>query len=231
MRNTTGNVGKGETSSQSKEVDPTLFVTSYKKRRFYLFTRRNPPHNVNKNISRDIFNEKPSREELVLAQSTTKGDTLSNKVVICTTMGDIFIKLFPEETPKTCENFLTQCKNGYYDNLIFHRVIKGFMIQTGCPYGDGTGGDSIWGSDFEDEFNKLLRHDKAFTVSMANRGPNTNRSQFFITTVPTVTLDNIHTVFGRVYKGSENILDVENVKTDEYDKPLMDVRILCVRIL
>jgi peptidylprolyl isomerase domain and WD repeat-containing protein 1 len=144
MRNTSGNVGKGEVSSQSKEVDPTIFVTSYKKRRFYLFTRRNPPHNVNKNISRDIFNEKPSREELAVAQSTTKGDALSNKVVICTTMGDIFIKLFPDETPKTCENFLTLCKNGYYDNFIFHRVIKGFMVQTGCPYGDGTGGKYIF---------------------------------------------------------------------------------------
>lgn len=105
------------------------------------------------------------------------------------------------------------------------------MCQTGCPIGDGTGGDSIWGGDFQDEFAQTLRHDKAFTVSMANRGPGTNRSQFFITTVPTPSLDNIHTVFGRVYKGSENILDIENVKIDEFDKPLMDIRILCVRIL
>ena len=101
-------------------------------------------------------------------------------------MGDVHIKLFPDLTPKTIENFVTHARNGYYNGHLFHRVIKGFMIQTGDPKGDGTGGTSIWGTDFEDEFHPSLRHDRPYTVSMANAGPGTNGSQFFITTVPTV---------------------------------------------
>ena len=96
------------------------------------------------------------------------------------------MKLFPEYAPKAVENFVGLCKKGYYDNLIFHRVIKAFMIQTGDPEGDGTGGESLWGSNFEDEFNGKVRHDQPYTLSMANCGPGTNGSQFFITTVPTV---------------------------------------------
>ena len=96
--------------------------------------------------------------------------------MIQTTMGDIHLKLFSEETSKTCENFITLSKNGYYQGVTFHRVIKGFMIQTGDPNGDGSGGESIWGGEFEDEFRVDLRHDRPFTVSMANCGPNTNGS-------------------------------------------------------
>ncbi|CAI7798199.1 unnamed protein product, partial [Closterium sp. NIES-54] len=123
--------------------------------------------------------------------------------VMHTTMGDIHLKLYPEECPRTVENFTTHCSNGYYEGLLFHRVIKGFMVQTGCPLGDGTGGQSIWGGEFADEFHKSLRHDRPFTLSMANAGPNTNGSQFFITTVATPWLDNKHTVFGRVVKGMD----------------------------
>ena len=96
------------------------------------------------------------------------------------------IKLFPEFAPVSVENFATHARNGYYNNHIFHRVISGFMIQTGDPNGDGTGGTSIWGNEFKDEFHHNLRHDRPYTVSMANAGPNTNGSQFFITVVPTV---------------------------------------------
>ena len=120
-------------------------------------------------------------------------------------MGDIHIRLFGEEVGKTVENFIGLAKNGYYIGLTFHRVIKGFMIQTGCPNGDGTGGESIWGGEFEDEFHYSLRHDRPFTLSMANAGPNTNASQFFITTIPAPWLDNKHTVFGRVLKGIETV--------------------------
>ena len=104
-------------------------------------------------------------------------------------MGDISIRLFPEDCPKTVENFITHAKNGYYDNLIFHRVISNFMIQTGDPKGDGTGGESIWGDEFEDEIRTHLKMDRPFTVSMANAGPNTNGSQFFVTSVPCSWLD------------------------------------------
>ncbi|KAK1287378.1 hypothetical protein QJS10_CPB19g00343 [Acorus calamus] len=121
-------------------------------------------------------------------------------------------------------------RNGYYDNLIFHRVIRGFMIQTGDPLGDGTGGQSIWGREFEDEFHKSLRHDRPFTLSMANAGPNTNGSQFFITTVATPWLDNKHTVFGRVVKGMDVVQAIEKVKTDKADKPYQDVKILNVTV-
>ena len=92
-------------------------------------------------------------------------------------MGDIMIQLFPEETPKTCENFVTHSKDGYYNNVVFHRIIKDFMIQTGDPKGDGTGGTSIWGREFEDEFTRHLRHDRPGVLSMANSGPTTNGSR------------------------------------------------------
>ena len=104
------------------------------------------------------------------------GDTVA---VMHTSMGDIKIKLFPNEAPKTVENFTTHAKNGYYNGLIFHRVIKDFMIQGGDPNGTGTGGQSIWGHSFEDEFNPEL-HNLRGALSMANSGPNTNGSQFFI---------------------------------------------------
>lgn len=105
---------------------------------------------------------------------------LPKEVILRTTLGDIHIKLFSVECPRTVENFTTHARNNYYDNVIFHRVIKGFMIQTGDPLGDGTGGESIWGGEFEDEFDRTLRHDRPYTVSMANCGPNTNGSQVYI---------------------------------------------------
>ncbi len=104
------------------------------------------------------------------------GDTVAT---IQTTLGTIKVKLFPQETPKTCENFTTHAKNGYYDGIIFHRVIKDFMIQGGDPQGTGRGGESIWGGSFEDEFDMDL-HNLRGALSMANAGPNTNGSQFFI---------------------------------------------------
>ena len=138
------------------------------------------------------------------------------------------MKLFPEDCPKTIENFVTHCKNGYYDGVKFHRVIKGFMIQTGDPLGDGTGGESIWGGDFEDEFCPHLKHNLPHTVSMANAGPNTNGSQFFITTAPAPHLDQKHTVFGRVTSGFDVVAQIEGVKVNKHDAPLRDIKILSV---
>ena len=176
------------------EDDPTIFCAAFKKSRFFLFSRREPEEpEGDDQLGRDVFNEKPSKEDLALAEREAKGP-LPRVATINTSYGEIRLKLFPDECPKTVENFATHASNGYYDNVIFHRVIKGFMIQTGDPLGDGTGGTSIWGHEFEDEFHRSLRHDRPFTLSMANAGPGTNGSQFFITTAPCTWLDNKHTV-------------------------------------
>lgn len=124
-----------------------------------------------------MFNEKPTREEQTIA-SAAPGAKLRSKVastaVLHTTMGDIHLRLFPDQVSKTVENFVGLARKGYYDNVLFHRVIPKFMLQTGDPLGDGTGGESLWGREFEDEFKKELRHDRPYTLSMANAGPNTN---------------------------------------------------------
>ncbi|GLJ43882.1 hypothetical protein SUGI_0914730 [Cryptomeria japonica] len=213
-------------------VDPTILCCAFKKHRIYLFSRREPEEPEDATKGRDVFNEKPPPEELMAVSDIGKAVTTSlpDNVIMHSTLGDIHLRLYPEECPKTVENFTTHCRNGYYDNLIFHRVIKGFMIQTGDPLGDGTGGQSIWGSEFEDEFHKSLRHDRPFTLSMANAGPNTNGSQFFITTVATPWLDNKHTVFGRVVKGMDVVQAIEKVKTDRNDKPYQDIKILNVTV-
>lgn len=164
--------------------------------------------------------------------------------VIKTSKGDIFVRLFPEHAPKAVENFKTHAKNGYYDGLIFHRVINDFMIQGGDPTGSGMGGESIWGKSFEDEFTPKL-HNLRGALSMANAGPNTNGSQFFIVQAKQVSddmldqletapeelfptecvreyealggtpwLDYKHTVFGQVYDGIDVVDDIAGVKVD-----------------
>ena len=122
---------------------------------------------------------------------------------IVSNKGNIRIRLHDDKTPKTCANFEKLVSDGYYNGLKFHRVIADFMVQSGCPRGDGTGGP---GYTFEDEFHPELRHDGPGVLSMANAGPNTNGSQFFITHVETPWLDDKHSVFGRVLDG----LDVVN---------------------
>ena len=117
-------------------------------------------------------------------------------------LGIVKIKLHADKTPKTVQNFIDLSKSGFYDGVIFHRVIPGFMAQSGDPDGTGTGGP---GYTFEDEFHPSLTHDSAGILSMANRGPNTNGSQFFITYAPTPQLDNAHSVFGKVVEGMELI--------------------------
>eukprot|EP00850_Spirogloea_muscicola_P012534 SM000081S22668 [mRNA] locus=s81:384504:389821:- [translate_table: standard] len=209
-------------------TDPTLLCCAFRKHRLYLFSQREPEEGEDATQGRDVFNEKPPPEELLALADVARASasSLPDEVVLHTTLGDVNLKLYPEECPRTVENFSTHCRNGYYDNLIFHRVIKGFMVQTGDPLGDGTGGQSVWGGEFEDEFHKSLRHDRPFTLSMANAGPNTNGSQFFITTVATPWLDNKHTVFGRVVKGADVVQAIEKTKVDKNDKPYTDVKIL-----
>jgi len=211
-------------------ADPVALCTAYKKSRFFLFSTREPPETT-ADFGRDIFNEKPSKEDAAVAASIRTENPLGKQATIHTTMGDIVVKLFFQECPKTVENFTVHSKKGYYDNTLFHRVIQGFMIQCGDPQGDGTGGESIWGGEFEDEFHRALKHDRPFTLSMANAGPNTNGSQFFVTTVPCPWLDNKHTVFARVLQGMDVVQNIEKTPCNCDDKPLIDIKILTIKII
>lgn len=125
--------------------------------------------------------------------------------ILHTGLGDIQIKLYADKAPQTVNNFVFLARQGFYDNTIFHRVIANFMVQGGDPTGTGRGGP---GYKFGDEFNPSLRHDKPGVLSMANAGPGTNGSQFFITHVPTPWLDNKHTVFGQVTQGMDVVLAI-----------------------
>jgi peptidyl-prolyl cis-trans isomerase B (cyclophilin B) len=179
-----------------------------------------------------------------------KGDTVA---VMKTSMGDISIRLFPDDAPRTVENFVTHARNGYYNNLKFHRIINDFMIQGGDPKGSGTGGQSIWGTPFKDEFSPRLYNFRG-ALSMANSGANTNGSQFFIVQKKSVNsreiqyiktlkyldevveayennggtmwLDNKHSVFGQVFEGFDILDKLAEVETDASDKPAKDILVL-----
>ncbi|MFJ7700564.1 peptidylprolyl isomerase [Lysinibacillus fusiformis] len=174
-----------------------------------------------------------------------------------TTLGAVKIKLFPEFAPKTVENFLGHAKSGYYNGIIFHRVIQDFMIQGGDPTGTGMGGESIWGDSFEDEFSDKLFNLRG-ALSMANAGPNTNGSQFFIVQMKhlpsdmlrqlqgagfpeeiieayaqnggTPWLDHKHTVFGHIVEGMDIVDKIADVEKDPRDKPLEDVKIESITV-
>ncbi|MDH4070167.1 MAG: peptidylprolyl isomerase [Ignavibacteria bacterium] len=144
--------------------------------------------------------------------------------VIETSMGTIEVELYAAETPRTVKNFIGLAEKGAYDGLIFHRVIAGFMIQGGDPTGTGRGGSSIYGKPFEDEIVGSLKHTEPGILSMANRGPNTNTSQFFITLAPTPWLDGRHTIFGKVVSGMDVLQSIGKVETSKPgDKPIVDV--------
>lgn len=190
---------------------------------------------------------------MMLKQNTKEILDGEIKVVIKTTMGDMTFKLFEKDIPKTVENFITHAKNGYYNGIIFHRIIKDFMIQGGDPTGTGMGGESIWGSSFEDEFSKEYFNFYG-ALSMANAGPGTNGSQFFIVQSKNVDngmltnleqggwpkeaieiyeqkggtpwLDHRHTVFGQLINGFDILESIANVKTGFQDKPIEDVKIV-----
>lgn len=146
-----------------------------------------------------------------------------SRVILRTNYGDITLELTDDLTPRTVENFLGLIRKWYYDGVIFHRVIRDFMIQWGDPTGTGRGGESIFGEKFDDEFHPTLKHDKG-VISMANAGPNTNGSQFFIVHAQnTHYLDGRHSVFGRVVEGMEVVEDIANVPVDRSDRPMSDV--------
>lgn len=174
-----------------------------------------------------------------------KGDTAvptGTYAVFTTSEGNFTVHLFDQEAPKTVENFVglasgtkewtdprsnKKVKQPYFDGIIFHRVIEGFMIQGGDPLGQGIGGP---GYTFADEFHPKLRHNKAGILSMANRGPNTNGGQFFITLGPTPHLDDRHSVFGEVVEGMDVIQKIGSTATDGRDRPVKDIVIRSVKI-
>ncbi len=147
-------------------------------------------------------------------------------VVFETTQGTIELKLFPEIAPKACENMVGLVKKGYYNGIIFHRVIKNFMLQGGDPTGTGRGGASLWGGTFEDEFNPAYTFDKPGILVMANAGPGTTVSQFFIATVATPWLNNLHTIFGEVSSGYDVVQKIENTPTGPGDRPITEQKII-----
>jgi cyclophilin family peptidyl-prolyl cis-trans isomerase len=142
------------------------------------------------------------------------------KATLTTSLGAMTIELYSDEAPKTVANFIKLANQGFYNGIIFHRVIPQFMIQTGDPSGTGSGGP---GYTFDDEISPNLRHDAPGIVSMANRGLNTNGSQFFITLAATPWLDDKHAIFGRVIEGQRVVEDIAAVERDGRDKPLKDV--------
>ena len=147
-------------------------------------------------------------------------------VVLETTQGTIEMKLFPEVAPKACENFVKLVEKGYYNGIIFHRVIRKFMLQCGDPTGTGRGGQSIWGKPFADEFSKEVGFDKPGLLAMANAGPGTNGSQFFITTGKATWLNMHHTIFGEVTVGDDDVEKIEQTETDGSDRPVEDQKII-----
>ncbi|XP_061434653.1 peptidyl-prolyl cis-trans isomerase-like 3 isoform X1 [Lethenteron reissneri] len=152
-------------------------------------------------------------------------------VTLHTDLGDLKLELFCEQAPRACENFLALCASDYYNGCIFHRNIKGFMVQTGDPTGTGKGGNSIWGRKFDDEFNEHLKHNVRGVVTMANSGPNTNSSQFFITYAKQPHLDMKYTIFGKVIDGLDTLDELEKISVHEKTfRPLTDVRLKSVRI-
>ncbi len=147
-------------------------------------------------------------------------------IVLETTQGNMEVTLKPKIAPKACENMIRLAQKGYYDGLIFHRVIKNFMIQGGDPTGTGMGGESIWGMSFEDEVTPEVTFDRPGLLAMANAGPNTNGSQFFITTLPTPWLNMKHTIFGEVTLGYDVVQRISEVQIGPGDRPIQEQKIV-----
>ncbi len=176
-------------------------------------------------ISKDVkTNMQPPKNEAKVKELLNLEDGEKLVAKFKTNFGNFEVELYPRKAPKTVENFVGLATTGYYNGVTFHRVIDDFMIQGGDPTGTGSGGESYWGGTFPDEFNPELKHDSPGILSMANAGPNTNGSQFFITLVPTPWLDGKHSVFGKVIEGMDVVKKIGKVKTIKpYDKPINDV--------
>ena len=169
-----------------------------------------------------------SFQDFKKAHATEETMAKNIKVKIETSLGDIEAELFAADVPKTVKNFTDLVNKNFYNGIIFHRVIPNFMIQTGDPTGTGMGGP---GYSFNDEFSPKLKHDKAGVLSMANSGPNTNGSQFFITDAATPWLDGKHSVFGQVTNGLDVVKKIANAPRDSSDKPLTMIAITKLTVL
>lgn len=174
--------------------------------------------------------KKDKQEKIITKEKDSKVTELlnvsENEILIATiktNVGTFEIELFATKVPKTVENFVGLATDGKYDGVIFHRVIADFMLQAGDPTGTGRGGESYWGGKFDDEFDSSLKHTKSGMLSMANAGPNTNGSQFFVTLVPTPWLDGKHAIFGEVILGMDVVEAIGKTKTGAMDKPVNDI--------
>jgi len=166
----------------------------------------------------------PIKSEVTLDQVKNVSENEMVVATIETNMGTMEFELYARQVPKTVENFAGLAMKNYYNGIIFHRIIKGFVIQGGDPTGTGMGGESLWGGKFADEFAPGCVHDAEGVLSMANAGPNTNGSQFFITLAPQPHLNGKHTVFGKIISGLDVMREIGNVPTSKpYDKPYNDV--------
>lgn len=173
------------------------------------------------------INNTNKEENSMKPEVLSDSERLGKKAKFDTNQGSFTITLFGDKAPKTVSNFITLSKQGFYNNLIFHRVISGFMIQGGDPQGTGIGGP---GYQFEDEFDPSLTFSKKGLLAMANSGPNTNGSQFFITVAQTPHLNNKHTIFGEVTEGYEVVEKISNTSVDDSDRPISEVKINKIEI-
>jgi peptidyl-prolyl cis-trans isomerase B (cyclophilin B) len=216
---------------------------------FFAATHQEVPPHIDEPLVK-ISEEQELEIQEEISQDTSENNSLTNKsmpvpvdqlqhprpqdndevAVMNTSKGKIIIRFFPEMAPKSVENFLGLSKKGYYDGIKFHRVIEGFMIQGGDPLGNGTGGESLWGASFEDEFHKDAKNNRG-SLSMANAGPNTNGSQFFINQVDNNFLDNRHSVFGEVILGMNIVDSISETKTGPMDAPVQDITIDSIEVV
>ena len=231
---------KGQAQTAGNETAPTPTNTS---------TTDHPQNKARESGKNSESTSKKATQELKETKPNNpstkkhKGAIKAMYALFSTNQGSFKIRLFHDKTPKTVDNFVglaegtkewtdpksnQKVKKPFYDGLVFHRVIANFMIQGGCPLGEGYGGP---GYKFEDEFHKDLRHNKAGILSMANAGPNTNGSQFFITVAETPHLDNRHTVFGEVVEGMDVVFKISKVRTGGGDRPSTPVLIESVKII
>ncbi len=196
-----------------------------------LFTLITSGKQSNQDSSQDQNKEEKSVSTKTYTQAPVvlgASEIVGKKAKFETSQGSFTVALYGDKTPKTVSNFITLAKDGFYDNLTFHRVIDNFMIQGGDPEGTGSGGP---GYQFEDEFDNSLDFSKPGMLAMANSGPSTNGSQFFITVAPTTWLNNKHTIFGEITEGMDTVAKISKVTKDQNDKPTTAVVIKKIEIL